>query len=381
MKKVIVRGPLLSISGYGVHARQVYSWLKTKPDLKITTQITPWGNTTFMVNPVENPITQMIMSDSSNATDSADVSFQIQLPDEWDPGCAKTNVGVTAAVETDKCNPDWINRCNQMSHVVVPSSFTAGLMRGTGNITSPLSVIHEGFDNDIVSDGEVVSVPGNFNFLIISQLTSFESDSDRKNLGNTIKWFCDAFKDDPEVGLVIKTNLGRATSIDKMNTLSVLKKHIGDVRKGPFPKIHVIHGDMSTKELGSLYRHPSIKCLVNLTRGEGFGLPMLEAAANGLPIIATNWSGHLDILSLGKFIPVDYTLQKIPDSRVDGRIFMKDTRWASPSEEDFKRRIKKFRTSHITPTEWARDMMPKVRNNFSMQSIYAQYDREVGRYL
>ncbi len=381
MKKVIVRGPLLSISGYGVHARQVYSWLKTKPDLKITTQITPWGNTTFMVNPIENPITQMIMSDSSNATDSADVSFQIQLPDEWDPGCAKTNVGVTAAVETDKCNPDWINRCNQMSHVVVPSSFTAGLMRGTGNITSPLSVIHEGFDNDIVSDGEVVSVPGNFNFLIISQLTSFESDSDRKNLGNTIKWFCDAFKDDPEVGLVIKTNLGRATSIDKMNTLSVLKKHIGDVRKGPFPKIHVIHGDMSTKELGSLYRHPSIKCLVNLTRGEGFGLPMLEAAANGLPIIATNWSGHLDILSLGKFIPVDYTLQKIPDSRVDGRIFMKDTRWASPSEEDFKRRIKKFRTSHITPTEWARDMMPKVRNNFSMQSIYAQYDREVGRYL
>jgi glycosyltransferase involved in cell wall biosynthesis len=334
-----------------------------------------------MVNPIENPITQMIMSDSSNATDSADVSFQIQLPDEWDPGCAKTNVGVTAAVETDKCNPDWINRCNQMSHVVVPSSFTAGLMRGTGNITSPLSVIHEGFDNDIVSDGEVVSVPGNFNFLIISQLTSFESDSDRKNLGNTIKWFCDAFKDDPEVGLVIKTNLGRATSIDKMNTLSVLKKHIGDVRKGPFPKIHVIHGDMSTKELGSLYRHPSIKCLVNLTRGEGFGLPMLEAAANGLPIIATNWSGHLDILSLGKFIPVDYTLQKIPDSRVDGRIFMKDTRWASPSEEDFKRRIKKFRTSHITPTEWARDMMPKVRNNFSMQSIYAQYDREVGRYL
>ena len=267
MKKVIVRGPLLSISGYGVHARQVYSWLKTKPDLKITTQITPWGNTTFMVNPVENPITQMIMSDSSNVTDSADVSFQIQLPDEWDPGCAKTNVGVTAAVETDKCNPDWINRCNQMSHVVVPSSFTAGLMRGTGNITSPLSVIHEGFDNDIVSDGEVVSVPGNFNYLIISQLTSFESDSDRKNLGNTIKWFCDAFKDDPEVGLVIKTNLGRATSIDKMNTLSVLKKHIGDVRKGPFPKIHVIHGDMSTKELGSLYRHPSIKCLVNLTRG------------------------------------------------------------------------------------------------------------------
>ncbi len=381
MKRVAIRGPLLSISGYGVHARQVYSWIKSRQDVTVTAQITPWGNTTYMINPDEDPIVQSIMSDSNNKQDEFDLSIQIQLPDEWDSKAAKKNIGVTAAVETDKCNPTWVTKCNEMDHVIVPSKFTEGVIRSTGNVTTNLSVIHESFEDRIISGSANIDLPGSFNFLLISQLTSVEQSCDRKNVANTIKWFCESFKDDPEVGLVIKTNLGRATTIDRMNTSAVLKRIVESHRKGTFPRITMIHGNMNPEEMGSLYRHPSIKCLINLTRGEGFGLPMLEAAANELPVIATNWSGHLDILNHGKFIPVDYSLQVIPQERVDGRIFMPGVRWANPSEEDFKRRVKKFRSSFDTPKSWARDLAPKVRQKFSASSISNDYDRILGCYL
>ena len=99
---------------------------------------------------------------------------------------------------------------------------------------------------------------------------------------------------------------------------------------------------MTNREMVSLYRNESVKCLVSLTRGEGYGLPILEAAAAGLPTIVTGWSGHIDFLRNGKFISVDYNLTPIHSSRVDGQIFLQGTRWASPKEKDAKRKLRKL---------------------------------------
>jgi hypothetical protein len=37
--------------------------------------------------------------------------------------------------------------------------------------------------------------------------------------------------------------------------------------------------------------------MVNLTKGEGFGRPLLEFSLTNTPIITTNWSGHTDYLN------------------------------------------------------------------------------------
>jgi glycosyltransferase involved in cell wall biosynthesis len=87
---------------------------------------------------------------------------------------------------------------------------------------------------------------------------------------------------------------------------------------GQFPKITLIHGRLSDLELATLYKNDKVKAFITLTHGEGYGLPIIEAAACGLPVIATNWSGHLDFLKVGgknKFIPLDYKLEPIPPSR------------------------------------------------------------------
>jgi glycosyltransferase involved in cell wall biosynthesis len=58
----------------------------------------------------------------------------------------------------------------------------------------------------------------------------------------------------------------------------------------------LIHGDLTNEEMNQLYNHPKVKCMVNTTKGEGFGRPLLEFTQDKKPIITTGWSGHIDFL-------------------------------------------------------------------------------------
>jgi glycosyltransferase involved in cell wall biosynthesis len=206
-------------------------------------------------------------------------------------------------------------------------------------------------------------------------LTGNNPHNDRKNTFFTLKWLCEVFKDDPEVGIVIKTNAGRNTKIDRDIVKNVLTNVVTESRRGsPYPKVHLLHGDMNDDEVAALYKHHQIKALVALTRGEGFGLPILEAATSALPVIATGWSGHLDFLKQGKFINVYYQLGEVHPSRVDDTIFMKGTKWANPDEADFKKKIAKFRQNSTTPKEWAIDLSSKLLKSHSHEAISALYD-------
>lgn len=377
MKNVIVRAPLLSVSGYGVHARQVFQWAKSVESWNVSTQVLNWGNTTWYIDPeAENGLIGEIMSRSTNQNKDFDISIQVQLPNEWDPSIANFNIGITAAVETDKCNPAWIDAVNKMSVVIVPSEHVKRTLLASGNVTTPIHIVGEWFIPEILTHKDPLDLKfdTNFNFLIVSQMTAQNSADDRKNIFDTLKWMFDVFKDDKDVGIILKTNFGRGTKIDKKFTQDNVEKFVKQHRKGEFPKIYLLHGTMSSEEIARLYRHPTIKCYVNLTRGEGFGLPILEAAVAELPVIATNWSAHLDFMKLGKFVAVDYTLIDIPASKVDNVIFVPGTKWAQPLEADFKKRLHKFRSSYETPKQWARELSQKCIERFSRESILKQYN-------
>ena len=53
---------------------------------------------------------------------------------------------------------------------------------------------------------------------------------------------------------------------------------------------------MTDEEIHSVYLHEKVKAFVSLTHGEGYGLPLFEAAYSGLPVVAPGWSGQLDFL-------------------------------------------------------------------------------------
>lgn len=377
MKSVILRGPVLTQSGYGVHSRQCARWLLGRKDLDVKFMATPWGDTPWIINSdAYDGLAGEIMQRTVQPESKADVSIQLQLPNEWDTKIGRVNVGITAAVETDKCHPEWIAACNTMDMVIVPSKHARENLTNTGNVTKRLIVIPESY-SDACAQSDSPTLPSfdtPFNFLVFGQLTGNNPNNDRKNILYTIKWLCEAFKDNKDVGIVLKTNVGRNSKIDRSLVKNMMTSLLAEVRHGQFPKLHLVHGDMSEQEVASLYRHPQIKALVALTRGEGYGLPILEAAASGLPVIATGWSGHLDFLSHGKYVSIYYQLQEVHPSRIDNKIFVKGVRWAQPSEEDFKKRVQKFHQSSTIPKEWALDLQKKVLELYSFESICRSYD-------
>jgi glycosyltransferase involved in cell wall biosynthesis len=126
---------------------------------------------------------------------------------------------------------------------------------------------------------------------------------------------------------------------------------------------------MNEEDVAALYKNESIKALVTTTRGEGYGLPILEAAASGLPVIATNWSGHLDYMNKGKFIDLSYTLSPIPKEKVDNKIWISGTQWAEVDGDNFKKRITKFKEKPEIPEKWAKDLQTQLKDQYSYKAI------------
>lgn len=369
MKKVVIRGPVMTQSGYGVHARQFVKYAMKRKDWDVKFQVTPWGMTPWLLD-TEDPVIEFI-SKRSVPFDSPDLSIQIQLPNEWDPNLAKKNIGVTAAVETTSCNPQWITAVNQMDAVIVPSKFTKKVLEDTGHISTRLEVVNEAYPEEFEKCKTFLDLKldTNFNVLIYGQITGPNAECDRKNFFYTIKWLCEVFKDDKDAGIIIKTNSGKNTKIDRDVTSNLIRKLLKTVRPGSYPKIHLVHGNLTNTEVAELYRNPKIKGLVTATRGEGYGLPILEAAASNLPVVATNWSGHLDFMQYGKFIQLDYELSEIPKEMVDNQIFMQGSKWAQVKESDFKKKVKKFRNSYKVPEDWANSLGRIIREKFSQKVI------------
>lgn len=379
-KRVLLRAPVLTQSGYGVHARQIAKWLLSRKDLEVEVQVLPWGNTPWLIDSMsQDGLVGALMERTVDPSGrSYDASVQLQLPNEWDPALAKVNIGVTAGVETDRCNPEWIKACNAMSSVIVPSNHSADCIKRTGEVRVPLHIVPESYSEAISMNTRTsvndLHLSTAFNFLVFGQITGNNPENDRKNIFYTLKWLCETFKNDEDVGIIIKTNAGRNTPIDRKLVTQTLTNTLSGIRHGKTPRVHLLHGDMTPAEVASLYRHPKIKCLVSLTRGEGYGLPILEAAASDLPVIATSWSGHTDFLSHGKYLEIDYKLAPIHPSRIDNAIFVQGARWAEASEEDFKRKVTKFRNASSMPKEWAVDLGKKIRELYSFDAISRRYD-------
>lgn len=382
--KVLVRGPVLSKSGYGEHTRQIFAWALSRGH-DVRCQILNWGVTPWFLDKNDlNGIVGEIMNRSNAFENKPDLSLQVQLPNEWDTSLANINVGVTAGVETDRCSQKWKDACNTMHHVIVPSEFAKQSLISNGGVNTHVSVIPEAYNNSIDLDTiplELEEINTKYNFLLFGQVTGNDLESDRKNLFYSVKWFCEEFAGNKDIGLIIKSNLGTNCIFHKKSLQNLFKKLISEVRKGDYPRVYLLNGDMTPNEVAGLLKSKKVNSMVSLTRGEGYGLPLIDAAASNLPIIATNWSGHLEFLNRGHFTKVEYDLIEIPKQKIDQNIFVEGARWAMPRELDAKKRMRKSYESQTKPQEWANDLGRIIRTEYSHDAVFKKYDELFGKIL
>ena len=395
-QKILVRGPILTQSGYGEQSRFALRALRSREDLfEIFIMPINWGQTGWVsLNNEERAwIDSRIAQTHIHAQQGGtfDMSLQITIPNEWEK-IAPVNIGYTAGIETTKVAPVWLQKAGLMDKIIVVSNhskdvFANTVYQATNQQTgetlelrnqTPVSVVNFPV-RDIKKKKVDLKLDCDFNYLAISQW------GPRKNFDNLINWFVEE-NFDQEVGLVLKTSIKSNCRIDRQyaeqRLKNILSKH-GDIKC----KVYLLHGDMTEEEMVGLYTHSKIKCLISTTHGEGFGLPFFEAASSGLPVIAPDWSGHMDFMSVtdkrnGKqnplFSTVDYTLQNVQQEADWDGVIQADSQWAFPEESSFKRRLREIRKDYDVAKKTANKLKKHVRNNFTEEGQFAQFVEAIG---
>ena len=384
-KKIFVRAPCLSQSGYGEQSRFALRALRSREDLfDIYIQPIPWGQTGWVWEQSEFREwmdqriveTQILLQQKQL---QPDISLQITIPNEFQKLCP-VNIGYTAGIESDRVAPVWLQKGNEeVDKILVVSSHAKQTYEKTSvmaenqqtgetfpySLKTPVEVVWEcspRYDEEDIPD---FNLAYDFNFLMVSQM------SPRKNFANSIKWWVEEFIDQ-EVGLVIKTNLRNNSRMDIETTekeLTNLMKNYPD-RKC---KVYLLHGDLSPGQMTGLYNHPKIKALVNIAHGEGFGLPMFETAREGLPIITIGWSGQLDFLHhQGKdyYQKVSYNLLKIGQDAVWDGVLQKDSMWAYADQGSYKMTLRKTRSDWDKTKSLALELKDIIADKFSEEKLY-----------
>ena len=124
MKKVIVRGPALSRSGYGEHTRVLLRSLKDNKDFDVYLLNTPWGATSWLHEDNEERawIDSLLMKTlEAGQEEKFDLSLQVTIPNEWQR-MAEKNIGITAGIETNKISDAWLQSARAVDKIIVPSA-------------------------------------------------------------------------------------------------------------------------------------------------------------------------------------------------------------------------------------------------------------------
>ena len=383
-KKIFVRGPVLSQSGYGEQARFALRALRSREDLfDIYIQPINWGQTGWIWEENEfrkwmddKILETQILIQHQNLR--PDISLQITIPNEFQKLCPM-NIGYTAGIETDRVAPVWLQKGNEMDKILVVSNHakdtyinTVATARNqqTGEelpykLETPVEVVWE--NTPLAKDSE--DIPGfnpknDFNFLCVSQM------GPRKNLENTIKWFVEEFIDQ-EVGLVIKTNTKGNSRIDLEYTEGVLETILAPYSDRKC-SVSLLHGDLTESQMRGLYEHDKIKAMVNISHGEGFGLPLFEAARLGLPIISIGWSGQTDFLD-DKFLKVKHDLKQVQQHAVWDGVIQADSQWAYADQGSFKMALRQMQKRYADFLKQAEELQGHIDSHFRDEVLFENF--------
>ena len=323
--KVVYYGPVGSLSGYGAASRGIIKSLIENYQDKWDIKIIPCGWGSLPVNFIDNnPEWKWLESYflNKNLDYQPDIMMWHTIPNEAKP-IGKRNILFTAGIETTVCAPQWIESINLMDLTIVPSQHAKQVFEnskftkqdqntkqvvGEIKLEKPVEVVFEGFDSNIYNFSTILpqslvkqeldQISESFCFLGVGNWTPGQFLEERKNISGLIKIFLETFKNKKsKPALLLKTHVGSSSIPDREELLKRIEQIKDTVNSKDLPNIYLIHGDLTDKEMNELYNHPKVKAMVSLTKGEGFGRPLLEFTQSKKPIIASGWSGHLDFLN------------------------------------------------------------------------------------
>ena len=350
---LLVTAPVATRSGYGAHARDIVRSLVELDKYDVKVWNVRWGNTPMNALNDMEPRDKIIIDrllQTPQLPQQPDIHMHVVVPNEFSP-IGKYNIGVTAGLECTACPPEWIQGMNKMNLNIVPSTFVKNTMtsisfdiqdektkqlKGQLRLDKPIEVLFEGADSETYKKTnklsksiveEMKNVKESFNFLYVGHWLQGKLGEDRKDTGMLVKVFLETFKNQKnKPALIMKTSGASFSVLDREDILKKID-NIKKTVKGDLPNIYLLHGDLTDDEVNDLYNHPKVKAHINITHGEGFGRPLLEASISGKPVIASSWSGHLDFLNSKQSVLVSGQMVDVPKSSFPENMRIEGAQW------------------------------------------------------
>jgi glycosyltransferase involved in cell wall biosynthesis len=398
MKPTLVfQGPVATRSGYGDHARDLlHSLYKLdKFDIKIVSL--RWGQTPMDALNYDNEFHKWIIENIiPSVQQKPDVFIQVTVPNEFQP-VGFYNIGITAAIETTHSPIEWVHGCNRMDLIIVPSEHSkkslidsvyneadrnTGQMIAQHKVQKPVEILFEGFNENfgteyVANITQLDQIKEDFAFLFVGHWLRGDLGEDRKNVGMMIKTFATAFKKEKvKPALILKTSSAGFSVLDRENTIKKIRQSLGK-DYGSVP-VYLIHGDLTEAEMNGLYEHPKIKAMINFTKGEGFGRPLLEFSLAGKPILVSNWSGHLDFLKEGAVL-LEGELKNVHESAAD-QFLLKEAKWFNVNISEALTKMKDVYKNYSKYLPGSTKLAKNNRNNFSLEKMTEGFDGILNQY-
>ena len=408
----VISSPVDTISGYGARSRDfIKSIIKAKSeewDIKLLSQ--RWGQTPFgaLDESIEEEADlkrRIVGNLTMSLPFQPEIWIQITVPNEFQP-LGKYNIGVTAGIETTICDPSWIEGINRMDLTLASSEHSkktfqsskfeqknqAGGLLSMIELKKPIEVLFEGadltkyFKSDILTNFDIYddlsTIKESFCYLFVGHWLQGEYGEDRKNVGYMIKSFLEVFKNKKnKPALILKVSQGAPSIIDQEAVLKRIENIRQTVQGKDLPNIYLIHGSLSDEEMNCIYNHSKVKAMVSLTKGEGFGRPLLEFSIIGKPIIASGWSGHMDFLDVEFCGIVGGTLNKIHPSAVVPQTIIADSSWFRPDDNQVGHAYNEIFDNYKEYAEKAKRLAYRNKQNFSFDKMTENLDELLKQYI
>jgi len=395
---LVISAPASSRSGYGDHARDLIRSLIAMDKFSIGILDQPWGSCPRNAMPQE--FSKMVIP---QLTAKPDVWIQVTVPSEFQQ-VGKYNIGITAGMETTMVSPEWLQGVNRMDLVIVPSEHAKKVFENTKyqgkdpntqQVTSELvldtkiEVLFEGLDLSVFNKfqkypesicSSLDTIPEKNCYLMVGHWLNGDFGHDRKDTGGTLRTFLEAFKNKAsknQPALIIKTSSAGYSVTDRENMLDRIRQIRSSVEtSGTVPNVYLLHGDLSSEEMNGLYHHPKIKAMVSFTHGEGFGRPLLEFGITGKPILASNWSGHLDFLSEHGLL-LQGQLQPVHKSAQWEKVIIEGSSWYYVDYGYAMGVIKDVESNYKKHLAKSRKQKQYIKDNFTLDEMTKLFTKQV----
>ena len=398
----IISSPFDTYSGYGARSRDlIKAIIKTdKYNVKLMSQ--RWGNTPFGFckdNPEWKFLLDLILP-NNQLPKQPEIWAQVTVPNEFQP-VGKYNIGFTAGIETTVCAAEWIEGCNRMDLNIVSSEHSkkvfkeskfekrnkqTNALEGVVELTKPMEVLFEGANTDIY---KVLNTPcsldfnikEDFAYLFVGHWMQGDLGEDRKNVGLLIKAFYETFKNKvKKPALILKTSQVGASYSDREEILRKIRLIKKTVNSNNLPKIYLLHGEFTDEEMNEIYNHSKVKAMVSLTKGEGFGRPLLEFTLTKKPLIATGWSGQMDFLNPEFTVLIGGGLTNVHPSAAN-QFLLAESQWFSPDHGQIGFALKDVYENYKNYTDKGKRQAFKSKNEFSWDKMAEKTDTLLTQYI